>query len=222
MLILRNEAGTQLVRGDDQATTYDPSLEYTVPSGVTALVAAVSDLQGRGGPDFVYRLAVTPLGQPDFSLAILDDRPHVPRTGTAILRVRASRTNYDGPIKLSLPGLPAGVTVSGDEIPVGATDTLLSLTAPEGTALAQTVLNVIGTSTEPGVSLQRLALLPETPLTRAQPWLAASWRSPSRSQPGWPLPGMAATPPCRWESKPRPRSRSAGARKPRDRSASRS
>lgn len=169
VLILRNEAGTQLARSDDQATTLDPSLEYTVPDGVTALIAAVSDLRGRGGPDFVYRLAVTPAALPDFSLAIVEDRPHVPRTGAAILRIRATRSNYNGPIKLTLPGLPAGVAVTGDEIPAGATEALLSLTAPEGAPLGQAVVRVIGESTEPGVSLKRLALPPETAFTKAQP-----------------------------------------------------
>jgi hypothetical protein len=171
VLILRNEAGAQLVRGDDQATTLDPGLEYTVPAGTTTIIAAVSDLHGRGGAEFVYRLAVTPTDMPDFSLAILDDRPHVPFAGAALVRVRAARNNYSGPIKLTIAGLPEGVTVTGDEIPAGATDTLLSFFVPEGAKPVQGVLHVIGESTDPKVNLRRVALLPETPLTRVHPTL---------------------------------------------------
>lgn len=171
VLILRNEAGTQLARSDDQPGTLDPGLDYTVPDGVTALVAAVSDVNGRGGPQYVYRLAITPVSAPDFSVALLDDRPHVPRTGAALVRVRATRTNYNGAIKLTLAGVPEGVVVAGDEIPAGATDTLLSFSAAEETKLSQAVLQVVGESTEANVALRRVALLPETPLSRFQPWL---------------------------------------------------
>src|SRR5262249_9113400 len=84
------------------------------------------------------------------------------------VRVRATRVGYTGPIKLSLQGVPEGVTVTGDEIPAGATDTLLSFTIPEGGKLTQGVLQIIGASTEP--PLKRLALLPETPLSKLSPW----------------------------------------------------
>ena len=171
VLILRNEAGTQLVRSDDQPNTLDPGMEYTVPDGVTALVAAVSDVHGRGGPEYIYRLTVTPLTQPGFTLALLDDRPHLPRSGAAVVRVRANRTNFTAPIKLTVTGLPEGVTVAGTEIPEGTTDTLLSFTAPEGASFTQGVLQVTGESADANLPLRRTAQLPETPLTRALPWV---------------------------------------------------
>jgi hypothetical protein len=171
VLTLRNEAGAQLARADDQPGTLDPGLDFTVPDGVTSLVVAVADLHGRGGPMFVYRLAVTSLGQPDFSLALLDDRVQVGRNGTALVRVKATRTGYDGPIKLALPKLPDGVTVTGTEIPAGATETLLSLTAKEGTNTAHLIGPVIGESVDPKIALRRAAMLPEAPLSRVLPEL---------------------------------------------------
>jgi hypothetical protein len=171
VLILKNEAGGQLVRSDDQPNTLDPGMEFTVPAGVESLIAIVTDANGRGGPDFVYRLAVTPVNQPDFSVALLDDRPLLPFGGAALVRVRATRNNYTGPIKLTLPGLPEGITAAGDEIPAGATDTLLSFSVPEDAKPIQGVLHVIGESTEGGISLQRLAVLPETPLSKVYPWM---------------------------------------------------
>lgn len=171
VLILRNEAGAQLARSDDQPNTLDPGLEFTVPAGVESVIAAVTDANGRGGPEFMYRLAVTPVSQPDFTLALLDDRPLVPFGGAALVRVRATRSNLNGPIKLTLPGLPEGITVAGDEIPAGATDTLLSFSAPEDAKPIQGVLQIIGEATEGGVALQRYALLPETPLSKVHPWM---------------------------------------------------
>ena len=171
VLILRNEAGVQLVRSDDQPGSLDPALDYTVPAGLNALVVAVSDLHGRGGPAYVYRLAVTPAGRPDFSLALAEDRFQVSRNGSFVTRVRAVRSGFDGPIKLTLPGLPEGLLVSGDEIPAGAAETLLSLTTPEGAKLSQVVLSIVGRSGDPAVPLERLALLPEASLPQPLFWL---------------------------------------------------
>src|SRR5262249_35762077 len=83
VLVLRNEAGAPLVRSDDQPGTLDPGLDYTVPDGVTAVAAAGPDVPGRGGPDFVYRLAVTPTGPPHFRLALPAERVHVPPNGAS-------------------------------------------------------------------------------------------------------------------------------------------
>lgn len=170
VLVLRDEKGTQLVRSDDQPNTLDPGMEYTVPASVTALVAVVSDVHGRGGREYVYRLSVMPSTQPDFSLALLEDRQQVPRNGTAIVRIKATRTGYNGPIKLTLPGLPDGLAVANDLIPEGVNDTLLWLTVKPGAKVTQGVIpQVIGESTDPKVPLRRAALTPETPLTKSLP-----------------------------------------------------
>lgn len=171
VLTLRNEAGAVLASNDDRANTIDPGFDFTVPQGVTALVLALTDLHGHGGPHFVYRIAVTPAGRPDFSLSLAEDRHHVPRGGSAVVRVRAARAGYNGPIKLSLPGLPEGVVLSGHEVPAGVSETLLSLSASSEQGLAQLLTKVVGDSADPKVPLRRVALLPETPANRLVPWL---------------------------------------------------
>jgi hypothetical protein len=171
VLVVRNGAGAQLASSDDRPNTVDPGLDFTVPQGATALLVTLTDLHGRGGPNYVYRIAVTQAGQPDFSLTLLDDRSHVPQAGTTLVRVRASRAGYGGPIKLSVPELPADVVVSGDEIPAGATDTLLSLSAPPGIKPRQLLTKVVGESTDPKVALRRTALLAETAATQNRPWM---------------------------------------------------
>ena len=175
VLILRNEMGAQLARSDDQTGTLDPGLEYTVPPGVNAIVAGVSDLQGRSGPQYVYRLAVTSSGLPDFTLALTEERALIPRNSSTILRVRATRTGYTGPIKLSLPGLPEGVTVTGDTIPEGVNDALLSFAAKDGPLSAVVLPRILGESTDPKTPLRRVALGLETPLNKVYPWLRSEF-----------------------------------------------
>src|SRR5262249_14196181 len=68
--------------------------------------------------------------------------------------------------------LPEGIQVNGDEIPARSDKTLLTLTLKEGAKPAQVVLpQVIGVSTDPRIALRRIALTPETPLTKPMPWL---------------------------------------------------
>jgi hypothetical protein len=172
VLSVRNKAGGQLAANDDRPQTVDPGLDFTVPAGVDALVVALTDLEGRGGENHIYRLAVTPVGQADFNLALFTDREPLPRQGVAVMRVRANRAGYNGPIKLSVLGLPPGVAVSGDEIPAGATDTLITLQTGDQQP-APALATVIGESTEPNVSLRRIARVGDNPLAKFQPWLAS-------------------------------------------------
>jgi hypothetical protein len=173
VLSLRNEAGAEVAAGDDrpELNTIDPGLEYTVPDGAQALVVGLKDLQGRGGPNFIYRLAVTPADYPDFKLTLFEDRHLVPPGGAALVHVRAERTGYNGPIKLSMPGLPPGIKVFGDEIPAGTSDAFLTLTATTGEGAVQALTKIIGTSTDPKSPLPRTALSPRTDITQRQPWL---------------------------------------------------
>lgn len=170
VLTVNHPNGNQLARSDDRPGTADPGLDFTVPEGVDAIVLGLTDLEGRGGPDFVYRIAVEPLGQPDFSLSLPADREALPRRGASLLRVRANRAGYNGPIKLLIPDLPPGIAVSGAEIPAGATDALVTL-LPGDQLVPPVVTAIIGESAEPNASLRRVALAGETPASKAQPWL---------------------------------------------------
>ncbi|HVU87822.1 MAG TPA: hypothetical protein VHD36_10915 [Pirellulales bacterium] len=169
VLDIRKESGEQLASADDAPTTTDPTLDFKVPDGVTKVVAAVRDLQRRGGTEYAYRLSIAPADRPDFRLEIFADREQVPTGGAEIVRVRAQRMGYQGAIKLAVEGLPPGVTVAGDEIPAGATDALLTLAASG--AASQAIATITGTAADPNVALVRTAQTPESPGARSQPWL---------------------------------------------------
>jgi hypothetical protein len=176
VLTLQNEAGGELAQSDDRPDTVDPGLDYTVPEGVQILVAVVRDLEGHGGPDYIYRLSVLPAEHPDFRLQIFQDRQVLRRGGNAILRVHAERQGYSGPIALAIPGLPEGIVLTGNEIPAGASDALLTLAASAEARPAEALLRVVGQAKDPAApSGRRLAMLAENSVTRSQPWLGSEW-----------------------------------------------
>src|SRR5207237_10411692 len=66
-------------------------------------------------------------------------------------------------------GLASGMTVAGDEIPTGASDTLLSVSASAG--MAPFLTKIIGNGADGQANLHRIALLPASEVTQRQPWL---------------------------------------------------
>lgn len=190
VLSIRNEQGAELATDDDRPGTKDPGLDFKVPDGVTAVIVVLSDLLGRGGSEFVYRIAVESLGSPDYSLVLSDERYQVPKDGATLIRVRADRSGYNGPIKLTLPHLPPSVAITGDEIPAGATQALVSLGAP-GLPPVHSLTTIVGASTEPSTSIRRAALVPEDAVNRSQPWLrrevAIAVSAPAPLGIGWDL-----------------------------------
>ncbi|HEY2840632.1 MAG TPA: hypothetical protein VGJ26_15860 [Pirellulales bacterium] len=170
VLSIRKESGEQLAASDDRPNTTDPGLDFKVPDGVDKLVVAVKDLLDRGGPQFIYRLEVAAADTPDFRLTLFEDRHQTPRGGAELVRVRAERSGYNGPIKLAINGLPPGVRVANDEIPAGATDSLLTLLGGEA-ALSHAIVSITGASADGGPTRVRPAIAAATDATRSQPWL---------------------------------------------------
>jgi hypothetical protein len=164
-----------LATNDDRPGMADPGLDLTVPAGASEVVVGLKDLLGRGGDDFVYRLTALPQDRPDFSLSLTEDRVNVPRGGRALVRVGVERRGYNGPIELSVEGLPAGVTVENAQIPAGGNTGLLLL---HGVGLSGdfSVARVVGratTSIDGGSTsaMTRVAMLPANPLSERQTWL---------------------------------------------------
>ena len=81
---------------DDRPGSRDPAFVYNVPKEVKQIQLSVSDLYGRGGSHFLYRLRVIPTGQPDFSLRITTQKLSLPANGTALLRLQLNRAGFNG------------------------------------------------------------------------------------------------------------------------------
>lgn len=130
----RDAKGARLAVNDDAAGP-DPRLDYVVPKGTARLGIAVLDANRRGGVHCIYRLVVSrsdALPPPGFTLGIFEDTHLVPSDGSKVLRVAAERVNYDGPIALSVEGLPAGFSAPPVEIPARAAGALVEIRRAAG------------------------------------------------------------------------------------------
>ncbi|MFO0945380.1 MAG: hypothetical protein U1D30_05445 [Planctomycetota bacterium] len=90
-------AGKPLARRRPAAGTIDPGLDFTVPEGRNEFLLAISDLQTRGGADYVYQVTIAPADRPDFTLSLFQDRHMVPLAGNALIRVPPTEPGTAGP-----------------------------------------------------------------------------------------------------------------------------
>ncbi len=178
VLTARDPSGKQLTSNDDQADTADPAINIDVPAGVERIILSLKSLQPVAKGNAVYRIEILDRTLPDFSLQLETDRLNIPAGATQVLRVTAERRGYGGPIALTLPGLPAGVTLKGGLIPAGATVGLLTLTAPADQpsfskgAFGEVV--VVGRADAPNANIVRIARRAASPKTRSRPWARES------------------------------------------------
>lgn len=143
VLRVLDASGKELARNDDAAGR-DPELSFTAPKeGVYH--AEVTSLSRRHGPGYHYRLVVSEPPQPDFALRIEPDNP-VLRAGASLpVTVTVERAGYTGPVELSFPDLPEGVSVTPQVIPQGAGSLVFSLdSAPAATGWKP--LKIVGTA----------------------------------------------------------------------------
>ena len=134
LLRLNNAAGAKIAEAED-AGTLDAALTYQFPEdGDYTLV--VTDLHGRGGSPFAYRIRVQPAAA-GFSLAAAADALNVPAGGTAAVTVNVARQDYGGPIELAATDLPPGLTSVPTVIGPGVNSAVLAVTASPDAAPGQ-------------------------------------------------------------------------------------
>lgn len=125
-LQLYDATGTKLLAETDDSGTDEGVLNATLDAAGDYLLA-VEDLIGRGGPEFVYRLEVSP-SKPGFTAAIDQEKFDVPYGGLATTKVTVVRSGYDGDIKFRVEG-PPGIEVDG-AVASGKTDGVVLLAVP--------------------------------------------------------------------------------------------
>lgn len=141
-LKLLNKDGGQIAAVDDTGTNEGVLVAKIPADGDYTLV--IEDLAKRGGPNYAYRIAITPAVQP-FTLAVSNDTGNVPQGGVIPLTVTTVRNGYAGPIELSVEGLSAGMTASRSVIGAGRNDALITLhAAPDQAAGILHGLKIIG------------------------------------------------------------------------------
>jgi len=166
VLTLLEAGGKPLATCDDRSDGQTDSLIHWVAPADGAYSLRVEDrFASRGGPLYSYRLRAAAFDQKsDFSLSIPSDALSVERGGEVKFKVAAMRVgNCQGPITLTLDGLPPGVSVSNATIAEKANDTEILLRAEKTTRIqtARVVLN--GKSSVDGKELIRRASVRVSP-----------------------------------------------------------
>jgi hypothetical protein len=114
--------GLSLAANDD-AVGADSELKFTPPE-TTNYFVRIRDTLGRGGPDFVYRVEVTPVS-PHLALKIPEVSRNdtqsrqviaVPRGNRFATLISARRADFGGELMFGAEGLPAGVTLRADRM----------------------------------------------------------------------------------------------------------
>lgn len=153
---LMDGSGRPLASNDD-AIGKDSRIDWTAPADGEYLLQ-IADLQGRGGPTFVYHIAAT-ASRPDFSLQCDDDKALIgPGSGYAMYVIANRRYGFAGEIKLSVEGLPPGVTASADRIPANMTQGCIIFRAAPDAKIDAANIRILGTAAvkQPDGSTQTL------------------------------------------------------------------
>ena len=100
----------QFIAGNDDSNGPDSYVRFTAPED-DQYVISITDQMGRGGPDFVYRVEVTPVeprltvGLPERSTYV-DMVAPVPKGNRIALMVSTQRDDFGGDVSLEMQGLP--------------------------------------------------------------------------------------------------------------------
>jgi hypothetical protein len=166
---LGQESGTNPFSFESSRNEVDPRISLEIPKEVSEVIVTVEDLVGRGGPRFGYRLTASPQ-PPDFTVELTTPYVNIPANGTAGVEVVVARRGYDGPIQLSIPGLPADIVQEGGHIPAemnpaedrrAFTTGHLTLTAKPDAEVRSMALSVVAESDPSlGPPIRRVAVAP--------------------------------------------------------------
>jgi hypothetical protein len=126
-LTVTDSKGKELRRVTENVQKEEVVLDFNAGApGVYGLT--VRDLNRDGGPAFAYRLDVR-TGQPQIQVTAEVEGLTLPRGDYQPVPLTVTRTDYAGPIALSLAGAPPGVTLTPAEIDAGATAIVCKLAA---------------------------------------------------------------------------------------------
>jgi hypothetical protein len=141
-LRLLDPSGKELLNTEDQIGR-DPRITFTPPAAGTYRVV-LSTIDGKGGPDYYYRLAVLPPTVPDFRVSASPDNLVLGKSQTQVVDVTLDRRGgFGGAVDVRVEGLPAGVAASPLTLAPGQNSGILTLTAAPDAAPGNGALRII-------------------------------------------------------------------------------
>ena len=174
VLVVKAANGAQIGQNDDRPGLSDPGIDITVPGDSEFITVTLNDLLRRGGEDFIYRIEVQDISQPQFAATIAQDRLQIPAGSTQTVIVNIARQGYNGDVDLEFEGLPEGVTVADNQVLAGRTRGLISITAADGVSLAG-IGRIIATAADENIGTRKVAIVgSDNPHYRVLPELRQS------------------------------------------------
>ncbi|MBA63531.1 MAG: hypothetical protein CMJ76_14330 [Planctomycetaceae bacterium] len=156
VLVIRAANGSEIGRNDDRPGLSDPGVDVTVPGDSEFITVSLNDLLRRGGEDFIYRIEIQDISQPQFAVTIAQDRLQIPSGSTQTFIVDIARQGYNGDINLEFESLPEGITVDGNLVLAGRSRGLISITAADGAAISK-IGRIIATADDESVATRKIA-----------------------------------------------------------------
>lgn len=146
------------IAGNDDAVGPDSYLRFAVPAD-GEYTLWVQDHLKKGGPDYFYRVELTPV-QPKVETTIPkvdgnnpanQDRQTVtvPKGGRAATLVIANRADFGGPLTVGFEKLPAGVAVTAEPMEAGLNVVPVVLEAKPDAAVAGHLTGITATPVDP-------------------------------------------------------------------------
>jgi len=133
--------------GTTTSATITVNVANTVAAGTyTATVRASAT--GVGAATATYTLTVTAL--PNYALSATPAAVSVGQGGSGTTTIAIQRTNFTGPVTLTLDGPPAGITGSFNPTPATADQSVLTINVASTVATGNYNLTVKGSATGPG------------------------------------------------------------------------
>lgn len=143
LLEIYDAAGKKVAEADDLPLSLDAKLTFRAPAD-GRYTAMVRDLHGRGGPEFVYHLALEPAA-PDFEITGKYYYAMVSPGTRALWFAEITRLHgFDGPIELRVEGLPPGVTQTPITVPAGMNHAALILSAEKDAPIGASLVRITG------------------------------------------------------------------------------
>ena len=143
--------GGRIANNDDNAGKPDSYIRFKAPKD-GEYVVAVTDHLKNGGPDYAYRIELSPV-EPKLNLTTPNESLRrgggvqavaVPKGNRQAILVNARRVDFGGALILDAADLPPGVHFEVDEMPAGASVVPILFTADADAATGATLATLSG------------------------------------------------------------------------------
>lgn len=146
------------IAGNDDAFGPDSFVRFQAPED-DEYVIQVSDHLGKGRPDYVYRVELTPV-KPSLAMGLPERQQYVdvtvstPRGNRTAFLVSAGRADFGGELSLNLANLPAGVSMETVLMAANQSIVPVLVTAAPDAPLAGSLVDVAGKYADPNLTVE--------------------------------------------------------------------